>query len=63
MQGLAPVFVADMSERLGRRTAFIFCLALAILANIGLALQTNYVALLVLRLVQSASSCGTVSQA
>lgn len=45
-----------MSDSSGRRFSFIVCFVVFIAANIGLALQTNYVALLLLRILQ-ASGC------
>jgi MFS family permease len=42
-----------MSDNSGRRLSFIVCFIIFIIANIGLALQTNYVALLLLRILQA----------
>ncbi|KAK5722811.1 hypothetical protein LTR15_006044 [Elasticomyces elasticus] len=42
-----------MSDNSGRRFSFILCFVIFTVANIGLALQTNYAALLVLRMVQA----------
>lgn len=42
-----------MSDSSGRRLSFIVCYLIFIAANIGLALQTNYVALLLLRILQA----------
>jgi multidrug resistance protein len=42
-----------MSDNNGRRLSFIICFVIYMVANIGLALQTNYVALLLLRLLQA----------
>lgn len=63
IQGIAPSFVADLADRQGRRPAYIFCYFVFLAANLGLALQNNYVALLVLRMLQSAGSSGTVALA
>ena len=52
---------AGFSDGAGRRPAYIFCFIIYIAANIGLALQRNYAALLVLRCLQSAGSSGTVA--
>ena len=52
-----------MSDGIGRRPAFILCFVIYIAANIGLALQSSYAALLVLRMVQSAGSSSTVALA
>lgn len=43
-----------MSDNSGRRFSFIVCFVIFIVGNVGLALQTNYVALLILRMVQAA---------
>ena len=63
MQGLAPMLIAGFSDRAGRRPAYILCFVIYIASNLALALQNNYVALLVLRMVQSAGSSGTVALA
>ncbi|MCJ1414634.1 hypothetical protein MMC32_000961 [Xylographa parallela] len=60
-QGLAPTIVGGISDRYGRRPAYLICFTVYIGANIGLALQTNYVALLVLRCLQSCGSSGTIA--
>ncbi len=61
MQGLAPNFIAGLSDGAGRRPAFAVSFIIYLGANIGLALQSNYGALLVLRLLQSAGSSSTVA--
>lgn len=60
-QGLAPTFVAAFSDELGRRPAYLVCFPVYIAANIGLALQRSYGALMVLRCLQSTGSSGTVT--
>jgi MFS family permease len=50
-----------VSDNKGRRLSFIICFSIYIVANIGLALQTNYAALLVLRCVQAAGSSATIA--
>ncbi|RMY99174.1 hypothetical protein D0860_08359 [Hortaea werneckii] len=52
-QAIAPAIIAGMSDNSGRRLSFIICFVIFCVANIGLALQTNYAALLVLRMVQA----------
>ncbi|KAF2442366.1 MFS general substrate transporter [Karstenula rhodostoma CBS 690.94] len=52
-QAIAPALIAGMSDASGRRLSFIICFFIFIAANIGLALQTNYVALLLLRCLQA----------
>ena len=61
MQGLAPTFIAGLSDGAGRRPAFAISFIIYLGANIGLALQSNYAALLVLRLLQSAGSSSTIA--
>lgn len=58
-QGLAPSVTAAISETYGRRPAYLLCFVVYFGANLGLALQNNYAALLVLRCLQSSGSSGT----
>ncbi|KAF7192829.1 MFS transporter R5 [Pseudocercospora fuligena] len=60
-QGIAPSFTAALSEAYGRRPAYMLCFVVYLGANIGLALQNDYAALLVLRCLQSSGSSGTVA--
>ncbi|KAL5335759.1 major facilitator superfamily domain-containing protein [Aspergillus crustosus] len=60
-QGLAPSVVANISDIYGRRPAYIACFVIHLGANIGLALQDSYAALLVLRCLQSSGSSGTIA--
>ena len=57
------MMVAGFSDGAGRRPAYIYCFVVFIASNIGLALQRNYAALMVLRCLQSAGSSGTVALA
>ncbi|KAI0134953.1 MFS general substrate transporter [Daldinia grandis] len=61
LQGLAPTFFGDFADVAGRRPAFIIAFTIYIAANIGLALQQDYAALLVLRMLQSGGSSGTLA--
>lgn len=63
MQGIAPTFVGGFSDTSGRRPAYLACLIIYAAANLGLALQNNYAALMVLRCVQAAGGSGTVALA
>lgn len=47
----------------GRRPAYLLCFVIYFGANLGLALQNSYAALLVLRCVQSSGSSGTATLA
>ncbi|KAL4974154.1 major facilitator superfamily domain-containing protein [Aspergillus desertorum] len=61
LQGIAPAFMGTFADACGRRPAYILAFAIYTAANIGLALQNSYPALMVLRCIQSAGSSGTVS--
>ena len=60
-QGLAPTIFGDLADMTGRRPTYILGFIIYIGANVGLALQNNYAALLVLRCLQSTGSSGTVA--
>ncbi|KAL2210605.1 MFS general substrate transporter [Sarocladium strictum] len=60
-QGIAPTIVGGFSDRVGRRPAYFLSFTIFMAANIGLALQTNFVALIILRCLQSCGSSGTVT--
>jgi multidrug resistance protein len=61
LQGLAPMFFGDMADQTGRRPVYILTLSIFFIANIALALQSNYAALLILRALQSTGSSGTIA--
>lgn len=60
VSGVAPSIIGDMADRTGRRPVYIVAFTIYTAANLGLALQSSYPGLLVLRMVQSAGSSGTV---
>lgn len=60
-QGLAPMVFGTFADQLGRRPAYIVAFTIYLGANIGLALQDSYVALLLLRCLQSTGSSGTIA--
>ncbi|KAL3450489.1 putative MFS transporter [Aspergillus insuetus] len=62
-QGLAPSVAANISDAHGRRPPYLACFLIYLAANIGLALQNSYPALMVLRCLQSSGSSGTVALA
>jgi multidrug resistance protein len=55
-QAIGPMFVTNFAERAGYRPANIVCLAIYVVANIGLAVQNSYASFLVLRCIQSFGS-------
>jgi multidrug resistance protein len=60
-RGLAPTFIGSISDKNGRRPAYMICFVIYRGANIGLTLQDSYPALVVLRFLQSSGSSGTVA--
>ncbi|KAK4034964.1 major facilitator superfamily domain-containing protein [Parachaetomium inaequale] len=60
-QGLAPSFTGSLSDSVGRRPVYILCFVIYIGANIGIALQHQFAALMVLRCLQSSGSSGTIA--
>lgn len=56
--GLAPSITGDLADTTGRRPIYLLTIGVYVLANVGLAVQRSYVALLVLRMVQSFGSSG-----
>nr|ASK38713.1 major facilitator superfamily transporter [Paecilomyces divaricatus] len=60
-QGLTPAFMGDLSDTAGRRPVYVLCFGIYIVANIGLALQRDFVTLLVLRALQSTGISATVA--
>jgi multidrug resistance protein len=61
MQAIAPLFFGDLSDQIGRRPVYALTFIIYLGANIGLALQNNYAALMVLRAMQSTGSSATVA--
>ena len=55
------MIIATASDEFGRRPAYFVCFVLYTTANLGLALQNSFPALLGLRLLQSAGSSGTIA--
>jgi multidrug resistance protein len=55
-QGIAPTIFGDFADIIGRRPTYMLTFTLFVVANIGLALQSSYAALLALRILQNAGS-------
>jgi sugar phosphate permease len=56
--GLAPAIVGDLADMTGRRNVYLITLLIYAGANIGLALQNSWIALFLLRMMQSAGGAG-----
>ncbi|KAJ5774118.1 MFS general substrate transporter [Penicillium paradoxum] len=59
--GLAPAIVGDLADMTGRRNVYLLTLFIYAIANIGLAVQSSWIALFLLRMVQSAGGAATIA--
>ena len=62
VSGIAPAFVGDAADMLGRRPLYVVTLVIYVAANIGIALQGSFIALLLLRMLQSLGISGRFEQ-
>jgi MFS family permease len=62
VSAIAPAIVGDLADMSGRRPVVVCTLGIYVVANVGLAVQRSYSALLVLRMVQSAGISGETSK-
>ena len=60
-QALAPSIYGDLADATGRRPTYIIGFVIFLAANLGLALQSHYVALFILRCLQSTGSSGAIA--
>ncbi|KIX96394.1 uncharacterized protein Z520_07660 [Fonsecaea multimorphosa CBS 102226] len=60
VSGVAPTLFGCMADQVGRRPVYLLTFTLYVVANIGLALQDSYPALLLLRMLQSAGGSATI---
>ena len=60
VSGVVPMIFGSIADQIGRRPVYLFVFFIYVLANVGLALQTSYPVLLVLRMLQSAGGSATV---
>lgn len=58
VSGLAPSIAGDAADMFGRRPVYMVTLSLYLCANIGIAVQNSFLALLLLRMLQSAGISG-----
>jgi multidrug resistance protein len=61
VQGLTPSLMGNFADTTGRRPAYLIGFTIYIGACIGLALQTSYPALLILRCLQASGSSSTIA--
>lgn len=60
-QGIGPSFWGPLSDTMGRRPIYFFCLVIYIAANIGLALSKSYWMMFGFRCLQAAGGASTVA--
>lgn len=61
VQGITPTFWGSISDVTGRRPVFVGTFIVYLIANIVLAVSTNYAELMVFRALQAAGSAATIS--
>jgi MFS family permease len=61
VSSIAPTLLGDIADMAGRRPVYLSILSIYVAVNVGLALQSSYAALLVLRMVQSFGASGVHS--
>ncbi|KAI0432792.1 chloramphenicol resistance protein [Xylaria sp. FL1042] len=61
VQGISPVLFGDAADLFGRRPVFMVMFSVYVVANIALALQDSFVALLILRMLQSLGCSATIA--
>ncbi len=61
VSGIVPALLGTAADKYGRLPVYIVALSIYLVANIGLVLQSSFPALLVLQMLQSAGSSGTIS--
>ncbi|CAF9913072.1 MAG: hypothetical protein ALECFALPRED_008623 [Alectoria fallacina] len=61
VSGIAPSILGDLADQIGRRPVCLIAFTLYFSANVGLALQNSYTALVVLRCLQSAGASSTIA--
>lgn len=62
ISGVAPSIAGDAADMFGRRPVYMVTLSLYFCANVGIALSKSFVALLLLRMLQSAGISGEKSR-
>ncbi|KAJ5163357.1 Major facilitator superfamily domain general substrate transporter [Penicillium coprophilum] len=59
--GVAPAIIGDLADMTGRRNVYLLTLLIYAVANIGLAVQNSWIALFLLRMMQSAGGSATIA--
>jgi predicted MFS family arabinose efflux permease len=60
VSGIVPALLGNFADMIGRRLAYLIALSVYLLANLELALQRSFPALLTIRMLQSAGSSGII---
>ena len=60
--GVALAIIGDLADMTGRRVVYILTIYIYLIANVGLALQNSWVALFILRMLQSTGGAGKQSE-
>ena len=58
ISGIAIAVMGDLADMTGRRIVYLLAFGIYLVANIGLAVQTSWAALFLLRMLQSAGGAG-----
>ncbi|KAL8869766.1 MAG: hypothetical protein Q9198_007802 [Flavoplaca austrocitrina] len=58
VSGIAPAILGDIADMTGRRIVYLLTFTIYLMANIGLAVQSTWTALFILRMLQSAGGAG-----
>lgn len=61
VSGIAPALMGDIADMTGRRIVYLLTFSIYLAANIGLAVQSSWTALFLLRMLQSAGGSGALS--
>lgn len=61
IQGVAPAFFGDLADTIGRRPVYLITFSIYVAANVGLAVQNSYAALMMLRALQSFGCSATIA--
>ena len=61
VSGILPSILGNAADQIGRRPVYVVAFVVYFIANVGLAIQNSFPALLVLRMIQSAGSSGTIA--